>query len=83
MQMGINHLGHFYLTYKLWTSLKKSKDLRIINVSSIAHMFSTNMAKVSMDFDDLAYEKSYNPYLAYSRSKLANVLFTKELAKRV
>lgn len=83
MQMGINHLGHFYLTSLLWKQLKGAKEPRIINVSSMAHWLCMNFKKVTIPFDDFNSEKSYDPYLAYSRSKLANVLFSKELASRL
>lgn len=68
--------GHFFLTYLLLDLLKHSAPSRIINLSSAAHA----MGKIQ--FDDLSSEKSYHPVRAYAQSKLANVLFTRELAKR-
>lgn len=85
MQYGVNHLGHFYLTYLLWDKLKKSPFFRIINVSSLAHkklfgFFGTP----APNFDDMNFEKNnYSPTLAYSRSKLYNNLFTHALAERM
>lgn len=69
-------LGHFFLTYLLLDLLKHSAPSRVINLSSAAH----NMGKIQ--FDDLSGEKDYHPVRAYAQSKLANVLFTRELAKR-
>ncbi|XP_069788032.1 retinol dehydrogenase 13-like isoform X1 [Narcine bancroftii] len=78
MQFGVNHLGHFLLTNLLLEKLKNSGNSRIINVSSLAHIAG------EIDFDDLNWEKrKYNTKAAYCQSKLANVLFTKELAKRL
>ncbi|KAM8714249.1 hypothetical protein ACLKA7_014393 [Drosophila subpalustris] len=77
MQLGVNHMGHFLLTNLLLDLLKKTAPSRIVNVSSLAH----SMGK--MNFDDLNSEKSYNSFDAYNQSKLANVLFTRELAKRL
>lgn len=77
MQIGVNHMGHFLLTNLLLDMLKASSPSRIINLSSIAHQWG------SMNKDDLNSEKSYSKYNAYSQSKLANVLFTKALAKRL
>lgn len=77
MQIGVNHMGHFLLTNLLLDMLKASSPSRIINLSSIAHQWG------SIDKDDLNSEKSYSKYKAYSQSKLANVLFTKALAKRL
>lgn len=68
--------GHFFLTYLLLDLLKHSAPSRIINLSSAAHA----MGKIQ--FDDLSSEKNYHPVKAYAQSKLANVLFTRELAKR-
>ncbi|XP_041824379.1 retinol dehydrogenase 12-like [Melanotaenia boesemani] len=77
MQFGVNHLGHFFLTFLLLDLLKHSAPSRVINLSSVAHA----MGKIQ--FDDLSGEKDYHPVRAYAQSKLANVLFTRELAKRV
>lgn len=68
--------GHFFLTYLLLDLLKHSAPSRVINLSSAAH----SMGKIQ--FDDLSGEKDYHPVRAYAQSKLANVLFTRELAKR-
>ena len=75
MQMGVNHLGHFYLTYLLWDHIKKAGSPRIINVSSLAHKERFESSKIN--FDDINFEKGYGSYLAYSRSKKANILFSK------
>ena len=77
MQLGVNHLGHFLLTNLLVDMLEKSKSSRIVNVSSLAH------ARGNINFDDLQSEENYSPGLAYAQSKLANVLFTRELSKRL
>ncbi|XP_037043902.1 retinol dehydrogenase 12-like isoform X1 [Bradysia coprophila] len=77
MQIGVNHMGHFLLTNLLLDMLKASSPSRIINLSSIAHQW------FYMNKDDLNSDKSYSKYQAYSQSKLANVLFTKSLAKRL
>lgn len=74
---AVNHLAYFLLTNLLIDTLKASTPARIINVSSRAHHTGT------IDFDNLQGEKHYNGYRAYSQSKLANVLFTYELAKRL
>ncbi|XP_046654841.1 retinol dehydrogenase 13-like [Daphnia pulicaria] len=77
MQIGVNHFGHFLLTHLLLDKLKQSAPSRVINVSSVAHL------RGKIDFDDLNSEKKYDPAAAYEQSKLANVLFTRELAKRL
>ncbi|MBN3325498.1 RDH13 dehydrogenase, partial [Atractosteus spatula] len=77
MQLAVNHLGHFLLTNSLLDLLKKSSPSRIINVSSLAH------EKGQINFDDINLEASYNPVTSYRQSKLANVLFTRELAARL
>lgn len=68
--------GHFFLTFLLLDLLKHSAPSRVINLSSTVHA----MGKIQ--FDDLNGDKSYHPVRAYAQSKLANVLFTIELAKR-
>lgn len=78
MQMGVNHLGHFLLTNLLLDLLKKSKPSRIINVSSVMHYFG------SIDQNDLMMRKrNYFSHTAYSNTKLANLLFMRELSKRL
>jgi NAD(P)-dependent dehydrogenase (short-subunit alcohol dehydrogenase family) len=72
-----NHLGYFLLTHLLLDRIKASAPARIVNVSSRAHVRS------QIDFDDLHAEHGYSIANAYGRSKLANVLFTYELARRL
>ncbi|XP_044292045.1 retinol dehydrogenase 12-like [Varanus komodoensis] len=77
MHLGVNHLGHFLLTFLLIERLKQSSPARIVNVSSLAHHGGR------IRFHDLQGEKCYNRGLAYCHSKLANILFTRELARRL
>lgn len=77
MTFAVNHLSHFLLTNLLLDLLKQSNDGRIVNVSSIAHQNS------KLDWNNLNGEKSFSAYGAYSLSKLANVLFSNELANRL
>jgi NAD(P)-dependent dehydrogenase (short-subunit alcohol dehydrogenase family) len=76
---GVNHLGHFFLTNLLVSRLRAGAPSRIINVTSVGHHF----ARYGMRFDDLQSERGYDGMEAYCRSKLANVLFTRQLAKRL
>lgn len=76
MQFGVNHIGHFLLTLLLLDLMKQSGPSRIINVSSLAHRFGTGV----INFDDINAEKDYDPFAAYQQSKLANILFTRELS---
>jgi len=76
-QFGINHLGHFLLTMLLLDTLKKSAPARIITVSSAMHYIGR------IDFSSLYGESGYGPTTAYGQSKLANILFTQELAERL
>ena len=76
MQLGVNHLGHFALTGHLIDMLIESEG-RIVNQSSMAHEGS------EIDFDDLMSEESYSKWGAYGQSKLANLLFTYELDRKL
>lgn len=77
MTFALNHLNYFLLTHLLLDVLKASAPARIVNVSSDAHRFG------KMDFDNLQAEKRFSTFGAYSLSKLANVMFTYELARRL
>ena len=74
-QFGINHIGHFLLTTELISMMDKGS--RIVNVASGAHKTG------KIHFDDINLTKGYNIIKGYSQSKLANVLFTRELARRL
>jgi NAD(P)-dependent dehydrogenase (short-subunit alcohol dehydrogenase family) len=76
---AINHLGPFLLTQLLTERLKASAPARVVNVASTAHQG----ARHGLDFDDLQSTRHYRGMRAYSRSKLANILFTRELARRL
>ena len=80
--MGVNHLGHFLLTNLLLDLLKKSAPSRIVVVSSGAHskwLYTTT----GFNFENMNGEINYSPFAAYGQSKLANILFTRELARRL
>jgi NAD(P)-dependent dehydrogenase (short-subunit alcohol dehydrogenase family) len=77
MQFAVNHLAPFLLTNLLFPLLKNAPDARIITVSSGSHYHTR------MHWDDLLLRKHYNCLLAYKQSKLANVLFTRELRRRL
>lgn len=77
MQFGVNHLGHFALTARLWPVLSSTEGSRVIQLSSMVHRFG------KIRFDDLHWEKAYKKWGAYSMSKLANLLFVRELANRI
>ncbi len=76
-QLGTNHLGHFALTGLLLERLLETPDSRVVTISSGAH----RMGRI--DFDDLNWERGYGRWRAYGRSKLANLLFTHELQRRL
>jgi len=77
MQLGTNHLGHYALSLRLLPLLEAAKAPRLVSVASTAHKFG------SMNFDDLMGEKSYSSWGAYGQSKLANLLFIYELARKL
>jgi NAD(P)-dependent dehydrogenase (short-subunit alcohol dehydrogenase family) len=74
---AVNHLGYFLLTNLLQALLVRSAPARVVTVASVGHRGGT------LDFDDLGYERGYSVMKAYQRSKLANVLFSAELARRL
>jgi NAD(P)-dependent dehydrogenase (short-subunit alcohol dehydrogenase family) len=75
-QFGTNHLGHFALTGLLMPALLKAPAPRVVTVASLAHRNG------KMEWDNLQGEKSYSPWGAYNMSKLANILFARELDRR-
>jgi NAD(P)-dependent dehydrogenase (short-subunit alcohol dehydrogenase family) len=78
LQFGTNHLGHFALTGLLLDRLLPVEGSRVVTVSSIGHRI---LAKIH--FDDLQADRSYNRVAAYGQSKLANLMFTYELQRRL
>ena len=77
MTFGLNHLNYFLLTHELLDLLKASAPARIVSVASIAHR------RAVLDFDDLQLSRGFGSWKAYSRSKLANIMFTYALARRL
>ena len=77
MTFGLNHLNYFLLTHELLNLLKASAPARIVSVASIAHR------RAMLDFDDLQLSRGFGAWKAYSRSKLANIMFTYALARRL
>src|SRR5690348_10684668 len=75
-QIGTNHLGHFALTGLLLPTLLAAPAPRVVTMSSEAHWIG------KMRFDDLQFERGYNNWRAYGQSKLANLMFCFELARR-
>jgi NAD(P)-dependent dehydrogenase (short-subunit alcohol dehydrogenase family) len=78
MQFGTNHLGHFALTGLLLDHLLPVRGSRVVTVSSMGHRI-----RASIHFDDLQWERRYDRIAAYGQSKLANLLFTYELQRRL
>ncbi|CAM5733391.1 oxidoreductase [Streptomyces hirsutus] len=76
-QFGVNHLGHFALTGLLLPALLAAPGARIVTVSSMTHVMA------NIDARDLNSERRYRRWVAYARSKSANLLFTHELARRL
>jgi NAD(P)-dependent dehydrogenase (short-subunit alcohol dehydrogenase family) len=77
LTFAVNHIGYFLLTQFLEERLVESAPARVVNVASDAHRSGT------IAFDDLQGERGYSSWRAYAQSKLANILFTKQLAKRL
>ena len=78
LQFGTNHLGHFALTNLLLDRVQAAPGSRIVTVSSVGHRFARGIR-----FDDLQWERDYSRIRAYGQSKLANLLFTYELQRRL
>ncbi|MEO8816394.1 MAG: SDR family NAD(P)-dependent oxidoreductase [Mycobacterium sp.] len=78
LQFGTNHLGHFALTGLLLDHLLAVQGSRVVTVSSLGHRM-----RAAIHFDDLQWESSYSRIAAYGQSKLANLLFTYELQRRL
>jgi len=78
MTFQVNHLGPFLLTTLLGDRLAAGDRARVVNVASAAH----KSARHGLDFDDLQSTRGYRSFSVYAKSKLANILFTRELARR-
>ena len=78
LQFGTNHLGHFALTGLLLDNMSGVDGSRVVTVSSVGHRI-----RAKIHFDDLNLDRNYNRVVAYGQSKLANLLFTYELARRL
>lgn len=76
-QIGVNHLGHFLLTFLLLDIIKRSAPSRIVTLSSMGHAWGR------IQLEDINSEKNYRSRRAYGQSKLANILFTRSLANRL
>ncbi len=76
---ALNHMAYFVLANRLKGHLVAAAPSRIVNVASAAH----HRARDGLDFSDLQSEKDYHYFTVYGRSKLANILFTRELARRL
>jgi NAD(P)-dependent dehydrogenase (short-subunit alcohol dehydrogenase family) len=79
LQFGTNHLGHFALTNLLLDRVLAAPGSRVVTVSSMGHRF----ARRGIRFDDLQWERSYSRVGAYGQAKLANLMFTYELQRRL
>ena len=77
LTFALNHMAYFVLTDALRDKLVASAPARIISTSSVAH------DRATLDFDDLQSAKGYGGLKVYGRSKLANILFTREIARRL
>ena len=80
LQFAVNHLGHFVFANELLERVKQAEQGRVVMLSSCAHFFAP---EEGIDFDNLDGSKSYHPWRAYGRSKLANVLYAAELSRRL
>ena len=78
LQFGTNHLGHFALTGLLLDRMLPVPGSRVVTVSSVGHRI-----RAAIHFDDLQWERSYSRVAAYGQSKLANLMFTYELQRRL
>jgi NAD(P)-dependent dehydrogenase (short-subunit alcohol dehydrogenase family) len=79
LQFGTNHLGHFAFTGLLLDHIVSAPGSRVVTVSSVGHRFARN----GIRFDDLNWEKDYSRVGAYGQAKLANLMFTYELQRRL
>ncbi|MFY9918767.1 MAG: SDR family NAD(P)-dependent oxidoreductase [Mycobacterium sp.] len=79
LQFGTNHLGHFALTGLLLDRVLAAPGSRVVTVSSVGHRFARN----GIRFDDIQWEKDYSRVGAYGQAKLANLMFTYELQRRL
>ena len=77
LTFALNHMAYFVLTHGLSERLRASAPARVVNTTSNAHR------RAGLDFDDLQSAHGYSGFKAYGRSKLANILFTRELARRL